>query len=93
MNKQKQFQELNLQKTYVFDYLGTSDGYEVGWLHEESQREIEDPDSELFYDKYGMMSVAEEIVKEGYHNYINYWLDDEDIEAWEEERDSRNPEE
>lgn len=93
MNKQKQFQELNLQKTYVFDYLGTNDGYEVGWLHEEGQREIEDPDSELFYDKYGMMSVAEEIVKEGYHDYINYWLDDEDIEAWEEERDSRNPEE
>ena len=90
MSKQDKY--YGTQKTYVFDYLGTSDGYEIGWLHEEGQKEIEDPDRELFYDKYGMMSVAEEIVKEGKHSFINYWLDDEDIEAWEEERDSRNPE-
>ena len=31
-------------KHYVFDYLGTADGYEIGWLHEENQKEIGDPD-------------------------------------------------
>ena len=51
-------------KHYVFDYLPTNDGYEVGWLHEIGQTEIEDPDSELFYDKYGMMDIAKELILE-----------------------------
>lgn len=73
-------------KHYVFDYLNTSDGYEVGWLHEIGQKDIEDPDSELFYDKYGMMSVAKELILEG-NEFDNYWLDEEDILEWIDERD------
>jgi len=74
------------KKHYIFDYLSTADGYEVGWLHEDGQKNISDPDTELFYDKYGMMEVAKELVLEG-HEYTNYWLDESDIEEWEEERD------
>jgi hypothetical protein len=73
-------------KHYIFDYLGTNDGYEIGWLHEEHQKNIIDPDSELFYDKYGMMDVAKELILEG-HKFTNYWLDEEDLEEWEQERD------
>mgnify|MGYP003132555085 CR=1 FL=1 len=73
-------------KHYVFDYLGTSDGYEVGWLHEEGQKHIYDPDSELFYDKYGMYDVAKELILEG-HDFTNYWLDEDDIDEIVEERD------
>ena len=76
-------------KHYVFDYLPTNDGYEIGWLHEKGDTEISDPDSELFYDKYGMMDVARELIMEG-HDFTNYWLDDEDIWEWEEERDAQN---
>lgn len=74
------------KKHYIFDYLGTADGYEIGWLHEEGDKNISDPDSELFYDKYGMMDVAKELILEG-HDYTNYWLDESDIEEWEAERD------
>lgn len=73
-------------KHYVFDYLPTNDGYEIGWLHEDGQKEIEDPDSELFYDKYGMMDVAKELILEG-NDFTNYWLDDDDINEWLDERD------
>ena len=73
-------------KHYIFDCLGTADGYEIGWLHEKDDDNISDPDSELFYDKYGMMDVARELILEG-HGFTNYWLDEEDIEEWEAERD------
>tara|TARA_B100001778_G_scaffold322852_1_gene315591 strand:+ start:184 stop:525 length:342 start_codon:yes stop_codon:yes gene_type:complete len=73
-------------KHYVFDYLPTNDGYEVGWLHEDGQKEIEDPDSELFYDKYGMMDIAKELILEG-NEFTNYWLDEDDINEWLDERD------
>ena len=73
-------------KHYIFDVLGTADGYEVGWIHEDCERNINDPDSELFYDKYGMMDVAKELILEG-HDFTNYWLDEEDIEEWEAEID------
>jgi hypothetical protein len=73
-------------KHYVFDYLPTNDGYEIGWLHENGQKEIEDPDSELFYDKFGMMDVAKELILEG-NEFTNYWLDDDDINEWLDERD------
>ena len=72
-------------KHYVFDYLGTADGYEIGWLHEENQKEIGDPDSELFYDKHFMGDTARNLILEG-HEYTNYWLDDSWIEEWLEER-------
>ena len=73
-------------KHYVFDYLGTADGYEVGWIHEDTQKEIGDPDSELFYDKHYMMDTARNLILEG-HEYTNYYLDDDDIEEWIKERD------
>jgi len=73
-------------KHYVFDYLPTNDGYEVGWLHEDGQKEIEDPDSELFYDKYGMMDEARELILEG-NDFTNYWLDEDEINEWLDERD------
>ena len=28
-------------KHYIFDYLSTADGYEIGWLHEDGQKNIE----------------------------------------------------
>jgi hypothetical protein len=27
-------------KHYIFDYLSTADGYEIGWLHEDTQKTL-----------------------------------------------------
>ena len=32
-------------KHYIFDCLGTADGYDVGGLHEDVERNINDPDA------------------------------------------------
>lgn len=73
-------------KHYIFDYIPTSDGYEIGWLHEISQKNILNPDIELYYDKDEMIEDAREIVLNGC-NYTNYWLDEDIILEWEEDID------
>ena len=74
---------------WVFDSIDTFDGYSIYWLHKEDEKTI-DPDS-LYSDKYRFLDDCEEIVLAG-DKFINYIVDEDLIEEWEQVRDEEEEE-
>tara|TARA_R100000278_G_C5421566_1_gene146764 strand:+ start:395 stop:643 length:249 start_codon:yes stop_codon:yes gene_type:complete len=66
-------------KTYVFDILDTADGYEIYWLHDELDHNINPDDLYCYKDEFE--ERCKEIVLEDSYHYIDYVFGD-DIEEW-----------
>ena len=75
-----------MDKHYIFDYIQTRDGHNIGWIYPSNQNEIVDPCNELYYDIDNMRLDAEQIIKDG-HTFTNHFFEEEEIEEWEQERD------
>ena len=75
---------------WVFDSIDTFDGYSIYWLHKEDEKTI-DPDN-LYSDKYSFLDECEQIVLLG-QKFINYVVDEDLIEEWEQVRDEEEEEE
>lgn len=74
-------------KTYVFDKLHTADGYEIYWLYKEGEytnkygSDLIQPD-DLYYDQYTFEERCREIVFDEDCDYINYALEEDEINEW-----------
>jgi hypothetical protein len=49
----------------VFDSLYTADGFEIYWLHDNTDTTLQDPENDLYYDYHSFYEACEEIVQSG----------------------------